>query len=79
MTTKALGKSFNTTAKAVDVLVSKGILVQTEKAGRSRTFSYEDYLQILRKDTDWSFSVALLNLQYLKEDGEIESDKIVIH
>lgn len=50
-TADELSVAYNTAAKAVTALVDEGILVQSEKAGRARTFSYEQYLEILRKDT----------------------------
>lgn len=50
-TSQALAVAYNTIARAVAVLVEKGILVQREKAGKTRIFSYSEYLDILRKDT----------------------------
>lgn len=50
-TSDALGFSYNTTAKYVDILCSKGILAQTAKLGKAKIYSYMDYLDILRKDT----------------------------
>ena len=50
-TSMALGFSYNTTAKYVDILSGKGILSQTSKAGKAKIYSYVDYLDILRKDT----------------------------
>ena len=50
-TAAALSLSYNTTAKAVAILEEKGILKQTEKAGKTRIYSYADYLDILRKST----------------------------
>ena len=50
-TASALGMSYNTTAKAVSILEEKRILQQTNKEGKSRIFSYTDYLDILRKST----------------------------
>lgn len=50
-TTSALGISFNTTSAAVNKLVEAGILKETTNASRNRVFSYEEYLNILRKDT----------------------------
>lgn len=50
-TSQALAVAYNTIARAVAVLVEKGILVQSEKAGKTRIFSYFEYLDILRKDT----------------------------
>lgn len=50
-TAKELGLAFSTVSLAVNRLVSAGILVQTNNANRNRVFAYEDYLNILRKDT----------------------------
>ena len=50
-TSMALGFSYNTTAKYADILIGKGILSQTSKAGKAKIYSYTDYLAILRKDT----------------------------
>lgn len=47
----ALGLSYNTVAKAVSLLVERGILVQTEKSRKAKIYSYAAYLDILRKDT----------------------------
>ena len=50
-TSEALGIAFNTASSAVNRLVDVGILVQTTDTSRNRTFSYEAYLNILRKGT----------------------------
>lgn len=50
-TAKELGLAFSTVSLAVNRLVSAGILVQTNNANRNRVFAYEEYLNILRKDT----------------------------
>ena len=50
-TSAALGFSYNTTAKYVDIFRDKGILSQTAKAGKAKIYSYTNYLDILRKDT----------------------------
>lgn len=50
-TSQALGMAYNTIARAVAVLEEKGILAQSEKAGKTRIYSYSEYLDILRKDT----------------------------
>lgn len=50
-TATALNLSYNTVAKAVSILVDKGILSQTDKSGKSKIYSYTAYLDILRKDT----------------------------
>ncbi len=46
-----LGVSYNTVSSAVEKLVQAGILKETTNASRNRVFSYEKYLNILRKDT----------------------------
>lgn len=50
-TAEALGLSFSTISGAVKRLEEKGILVQTNNASRNRVFAYQEYLDILRKDT----------------------------
>lgn len=50
-TSDAIGFSYNTTAKYVEIFREKGILSQTAKAGKAKIYSYTDYLDILRKDT----------------------------
>lgn len=50
-TSTELGLSFNAVSNAVQNLVELGILKQTESSQRNRVFAYEDYLQIMRKDT----------------------------
>ncbi|MDW7674626.1 MAG: Fic family protein [Bacillota bacterium] len=50
-TSAALGISYNAVATAVKKLIDLGILRQTENVRRNRVFAYEEYLQILRKDT----------------------------
>ena len=50
-TADALGLSYNTTAKYVDIFSRKGILSQTSKAGKAIIYAYDDYLAILRKGT----------------------------
>ena len=50
-TAAALELSYNTVSKMVTILVDKGILRQTDKAGKAKIYSYADYLDILRKDT----------------------------
>ena len=50
-TAKALGLTFNTVSGAVKRLVDAEILIQTACISRNRTFSYEDYLAILRNGT----------------------------
>lgn len=50
-TASVLNLSYNTVAKAVSILIEKGILKQTKKSGKSKIYSYSEYLNILRKDT----------------------------
>ena len=50
-TAKALGFSRNGTANYITILCNKGILKQTSKVGKALVYSYEEYLNILRKDT----------------------------
>lgn len=50
-TAETLDIAFNTASSAVNRLVDIGILVQTSNNGRTRTFAYETYLDILRKGT----------------------------
>ena len=51
-TATALGISYNTTATAVKKLVQIGIVKEKTNAARNRVFSYEEYIGILRKDTE---------------------------
>ena len=50
-TAKELEISYNTVATAVKKLVELGILQETTNTARNRVFAYEEYLEILRKDT----------------------------
>ena len=50
-TSQALGISYNTVASQVQRFVDANILVQTNSAHRNRTFSYKEYLDILRDGT----------------------------
>ncbi len=50
-TAGALGLSFSTVSDAVKRLEEKGILIQTNNVSRNRVFAYQEYLDILRKDT----------------------------
>lgn len=50
-TAEALKLSFNTTANAVKRLMQAGILLQTSSNSRNRTFSYKEYLDLLREGT----------------------------
>ena len=46
-----LNVSYNTISSAVRKLVQAGVLVEKTNSARNRVFAYEDYLNILRKDT----------------------------
>ena len=46
-----LGLSYNAVARIIKIFEEKGILIQSNKIGKTRIFSYEKYLEILRKDT----------------------------
>ena len=48
-TAAALNYSYNTVASYISLFCENGILKQTSKSGKSRIYSYEDYLEILRK------------------------------
>ena len=50
-TAQALGVSYNTVAAQVQRFIAAGILVQTDSTNRNRTFSYKEYLDILRDGT----------------------------
>ena len=50
-TAAALGLSRNGTANYIDTLCDKGILKYSAKSGKARVYSYEEYLDIMRKDT----------------------------
>ena len=48
-TSAALNYSYNTVANYISLFCEHGILKQTSKSGKSRIYSYEDYLEVLRK------------------------------
>ncbi|MEG2217873.1 MAG: Fic family protein, partial [Clostridia bacterium] len=50
-TAAALESAYNTTSNAVKKLMELGILVPVDNSKRERSFAYEEYLAILRKDT----------------------------
>lgn len=50
-TSEELGISYSTVSRVITKLEECGILKQTDNASRNRVFAYEDYLEILRKDT----------------------------
>ncbi len=51
-TADALDLAYNTVAKQVNWFISKGILIPADKKGKTRTFIYDAYLAILRRDTE---------------------------
>lgn len=51
-TSVKLGMAYNTVAAVFEKLCEWNILEQREKAGRMRIYAYEDYLKILRADTE---------------------------
>ena len=50
-TAAALDVSYNTVSSAIRKLIDCGILYETTNAVRNRVFAYQQYLDILRKDT----------------------------
>ena len=50
-TSNELSLAFSTVSASVKRLEECGLLVQTNNANRNRVFAYEEYLNILRKDT----------------------------
>lgn len=50
-TAQALNMAYNTVARAVNLLVDKKILICSGQVGRTKVYSYEEYLSILRRDT----------------------------
>ncbi|HZK57977.1 MAG TPA: hypothetical protein VFD17_06675 [Clostridia bacterium] len=50
-TSEELNLSFGAISNAVNKLIELGILKQTEGVQRNGVFAYEEYLNILRKDT----------------------------
>ena len=50
-TSSEIGVAYNTVSKAVKTFIDSEILEENKKKGRARTFSYERYLEILRRDT----------------------------
>lgn len=50
-TADSLGVAYNTAARAVKTMEELGILILSGKSARTKIYSYESYLSILRKDT----------------------------
>ena len=55
-TASKLNLSYNTVSSAVKKMQELGILKEANNASRNRTFIYEEYLSVLRKDTEAGFS-----------------------
>lgn len=53
-TAQQLGLAYNTMARLVDAFVKLGLLRQTNTKSKNRVYAYEDYLQILRRGTEFS-------------------------
>lgn len=51
-TAEALSVSYNTAAKYIGIFAERGILVPSKQEGRYKTYSYEQYLDILREGTE---------------------------
>lgn len=50
-TAAVLNMAYNTVSRTVNLLIDKNILIQSDKVGKTKIYSYEEYLKILRKDT----------------------------
>ena len=50
-TAQALNMAYNTVSRTVSLLIDNDILVCSDKIGKTKIYSYEEYLKILRKDT----------------------------
>lgn len=50
-TAQALNMTYNTVSRTVSLLIDNDILVCSDKIGKTKIYSYEEYLKILRKDT----------------------------
>ena len=50
-TAQALNMAYNTVSRAVNLLIDGNILVCSGRVGKTKIYSYEEYLKILRKDT----------------------------
>lgn len=48
---KALNMAYNTVSRTVNLLIDNNILICSDKIGKTKIYSYEEYLTILRKDT----------------------------
>lgn len=52
-TSQALDVSFNTVSNAIRKLQELGILTETTNSARNKVFAYSEYLDILKKDTNY--------------------------
>ncbi len=50
-TAQALNMAYNTVSRAVNLLIDTGILICSDKVGKTKIYSYEEYLKKFRKDT----------------------------
>ena len=51
-TADALNMSYNTVANIVSILIKSNVLKQTSRIGKTKIYSYTEYLNILCKDTE---------------------------
>ena len=51
-TAQQLGLAYNTTSRLISAFVKLGLLRQTNTKNKNRVYSYEEYLEILRKGTE---------------------------
>ena len=49
-TAEALNVSYNAVSRGVSILMEKGILEQCQRVGKTRIYSYAQYVEVLRKD-----------------------------
>ena len=49
-TAEALNVSYNAVSRGVSILMGKGILEQCQRVGKTRIYSYAQYVEVLRKD-----------------------------
>ena len=49
-TAEALNVSYNAVSRGVFILMEKGLLEQCQRVGKTRIYSYAQYVEVLRKD-----------------------------
>lgn len=49
-TAEALNVSYNAVSRGVFILMEKGLLEQCQRVGKTRIYSYAQYIEVLRKD-----------------------------